>query len=211
MQNTDLKSDTRDAYRRLAPIYRLLENVVFGEKLSLSRQFGLESIGEGSRVLIPGGGDGRVLEHLPDCHVDFVESSESMLARAAKVKSPARITFHHLPFEQFHSGHLYDHVICQYFFDLFSESQLEKIIRQISGISTPETRLHVSDFQINESDNKWWKKRLTSLMYQFFKLATRLKNKELPNIQRVLESEGYELIHSNTWMNGYISAGIWKR
>src|SRR5580693_5673615 len=87
-------------FDRLAPIYRVLEYGAFGHDLERARFCFLEKLRDCRTILVLGEGDGRCLEQLvraaPDAHIDCLDLSPAMLARAeARLPAEAgtRVTF----------------------------------------------------------------------------------------------------------------------
>jgi len=212
MQKVKSRSTEKDAYRHIAPIYGVLEKMVFGRTLSRSRSFGLDVIKDGAKVLIVGGGSGEVLKYLPDCEIDYVESSESMIFRASGKIEDRIVHFHHLPFSEYRSSIQYDHIICQYFMDLFTEQELVGLMQKLERMSADHTRLHVADFCISEQGSeKWWHKPLVKFMYFFFRITTGLKTRDLPAIEEILKRSGYVKVEGRFRMCGLVFSSSWIR
>ena len=212
MQKVKSKPAEKDAYRYIAPIYAWLEKLVFRQILSRSRSFGLDVIQGGAKVLILGGGSGEVLNYLPNCEIDYVESSESMIIRASKKVGDRIVHFQQVPFSKFRSSTAYDHIICQYFLDLFEEEEFNELLEHLDHLSADHTLLHVADFRINNRESgKWWQRGLVKLMYSFFRITTGLKTGDLPAIEHILKRANYVEKEGQSWMKGLVFASVWSR
>lgn len=212
MQKEKYRSTEKDAYKYIAPVYSWLEKIVFGRALSRSRRYGLDKVREGSKVLILGGGSGEVLKYLSDCEIDYVENSESMIFRTSRKVEDQIVHFHHLPFSEYRSSIQYDHIICQYFMDIFEEEELLEIMGHIGQLSAEHTKLHLADFRITaRGSGVWWQKPLVKLMYFFFRITTGLKTRELPSIEEIMKRSGYAEMEGRSWMNGLVFASVWSR
>ena len=75
-------------YNHLAWIYDWLAKIVFGNNQEIAKQAFLTHIPDKAKVLIVGGGTGKIIDYLRDLNkqlvVDFVEPSANMMIRAKK-------------------------------------------------------------------------------------------------------------------------------
>jgi len=212
MQKVKSQSAQQDHYRHIAPIYVWLEKIVFGRTLTRSRSFGLDAIPEGAKVLVVGGGTGEVLNYLPSCEIDYIESSESMIFYASRRVGGQMVHFHHITFSEYRSSVQYDHIVCQYFMDLFKEDELIEILKRVDHLSADHTILHIADFRKPQNGSgSWWQRWLVKLMYFFFRITTKLKTRELPEIEETLKHTGYAEVMERSWMKGLVFASVWSR
>ena len=86
----------------IAPVYDGLATMVFGRAIRKAELHYLSEVREGSKVLVVGGGTGRLLADLlkinPNCQIWYVEASEAMvrIARSNIRKLPnANVHFIH--------------------------------------------------------------------------------------------------------------------
>ena len=76
---------TANSFDRVAPIYDTLARIVFGRSIILAQLFYLKEIPVNARVLILGGGTGKVAHALLQlnntCQIVYVEASVAMLEK----------------------------------------------------------------------------------------------------------------------------------
>lgn len=163
------------SYNRLAPFYDVLSFLVFGDKLNASQAFLTRNIKQGDRVLILGGGTGKLLEFISlPCHVTFVDASSKMIEKARLRKTEAELVYFAMYFEDFVSHEKFDHVFCPYFLDLFDPDSLEGVLFKIKMCLKENAMLHVADFNPIQTSAIYYKV-LMWCMLKFFKFTTGLK------------------------------------
>jgi len=198
-----------DSYKYLAPFYSRIEKLVFGKTLQASREFGFELIKEESRILIVGGGDGRVLKNLPNCRVDYVESSKKMRKLARKIYTQAQINFIDSSIEEETLEGTYNHIFFQYFFDQFNRSEIIEIMEYVSSNISNKTIIHLADFQ--SSNDKYSHSVLIKIMYRFFGFFTGLRTRHLEDFNELFRSLGFIELKRREWKNGLVFATMWER
>jgi tRNA (cmo5U34)-methyltransferase len=198
----------------IAPIYDTLATMVFGRSIRNSQLFYLNEIPKGGRVLILGGGTGWLLADIlrsnPGCEIWYVEASSRMIdiTRSSIDKIPqARVHFIHGTQAQLPLHLMVDVVIANFYFDLFSMSSLEPLLKQLHSIILPNGRLLVADFVKN---NLWWQSALLSAMYVFFRGICKIEASNLPDWQRLLVNYKFEHKCSSGFYGNFIRSVVYE-
>jgi len=196
-------------YDRLAAVYDLLTRIAFAGQLQKAQRYLLTLVPPNGRVLALGGGTGWWLPFLyrqnPGAHITFVEPSEQMLRLAKKYASGnGRVDFvegtqHEIP------PATYDAMVLFCVLDLFNDTDLMLLIRQLKNHDHGKTLWLINDFQ----QTKWWHRYPLSWMYQFFRLTTGLKNKSLPDWKSVLSECRLAEQTSRSFLGDFISSGMY--
>lgn len=198
-------------FDRLAAIYDPLARIVYGRSIVDSQTCFLDCVLPGSRVLILGGGTGWLLRELykqhPDCEVWYIESSARMLQRAIKKGNESgRIHFIH-GCETDIPDVAFDAVITHFVLDLYTEQDLDRLIRQIMSVSKPSVRWLVADFV---NDGRWWQQVMLNLMYKFFQMTCRIRVNVLPNWREAFLRSGLTLVADEKYCNGFIASKLYS-
>lgn len=189
-------------FDRVAGIYDSLARLVFGSTILASQVEFQNEIKASDRVLILGGGTGKLLEHLLECEsIDFVEKSSKMIAKANDCKSIQPINFIECDFLAFESNQAYDVIICPFFLDCFDLKLLEIVLAKIKSFLAPNGKLMVADFDIHKT-NRW----LSKAMHLFFRFTVLLGTEKLLPIRDVITSNGFREDSIITHKKGIFSA-----
>lgn len=171
----------------IAPFYDFLAGLVFGQNIRRATCFFLHKIEEGDRVLVIGGGAGRILTKLPLCgEVTYLERSPKMLALAKARRTNQLVNFVNEDFFNFQTTQTYDFVICPFFLDCFSSASLTEILLRIRTILRKEGHLIVTDFQPGTNS------LLLSFMHFFFRIFASLESRELEDIHHFVVQSGFD-------------------
>lgn len=208
-----MKARGIDDFDAIAPVYDTLATAVFGRSIKKAQQFFLHEIPKDGKVLILGGGTGWLLADLlranPGCEIWYVEASSSMIALAksniAHIKKPL-VYFIYGTQEQVPEHITYDVVIANFYFDLFSESTLEPLLRQLRCVMSSNGKLLVCEFIEN---NKWWQPLLLSAMYLFFRLLCNIEATSLPDWHRQILAAKFEVKESKLFFGNFIWSAMY--
>jgi len=202
---------------RLAPWYRWVEYVAFARALEASRFAFLHRLAGARHILVLGEGDGRALARLlavaPNACVDVYELSGQMIALARqRIANSPRVAF-----EQGDARNCiwppnhYDGVVTFFFLDCFPEAEAAQLVRSIVTAMAPGGLWLVSDFAIPE---RGWQRLhaqvWTWVMYRFFNIATALKTRKLPGIEKLISDAGVQRVASRETRCGLIRSQVWK-
>lgn len=182
------RQDVGSTFDRLARPYRWLEYAAFGRGLLRCRFDLLPWLANAKRVLTVGEGDGRFVAELarrfPEIKVDCVEASGAMIARAqSRLPMGADVTFHQADAREwvFPKGE-YDTVVTCFFLDCFSEETLGELMPRIAKSLQPQGKWLVAEFaKPSRGWAAWHARAWLAAMYFFFRHATRLEARRLPD------------------------------
>lgn len=201
-------------YDSIAGIYDFLGRMVYGNTLFRSQLVWLEHLPRNKRILVLGGGTGRILQPLlaqaqPE-KIVYVEKSLRMLEKS-KRNLPAgyeeTVVFVHgtqadIVHQQF------DIVLTNYFFDQFTWWELARIFLETEKMLVPGGHWLWTDFV---APRKWWQRLLLWLMQVFFRLTTRLPATEIYPLQELFGKRGYASLHQKTFYGGFMASVLFVR
>jgi ubiquinone/menaquinone biosynthesis C-methylase UbiE len=202
----------------LVRIYRALEVLAFGGDLERARFGLLEHLTERRSILILGEGDGRCLARLleiaPLAHIQCVDASPAMLARAeARIAgSPhrGRVTFTHadaLTWE--FPARSYDAVVTLFFLDCFSASETKGLVARIREALRPEAGWLFADFTVPERGVARLRARLwLAGLYAFFRWQTGLRTNVLPPSETLIQQAGFTAQDTRAYQWGLLRS-VW--
>jgi ubiquinone/menaquinone biosynthesis C-methylase UbiE len=208
------------SFDSVAPWYRTLETIAFGNALQNARLACLDAIDRPSRVLIVGEGNGRFLFELrkrhPGVEIDCVDSSERMLSLARQrlesgdtkgVRFLQRDLLAWTP-----EAARYDLIVTHFFLDCFPEAHLAEIVRKLSQAATPAANWLLADFRIPAKGfarvraQAW-----LAVMYRFFKYAAGIEARDLVDPSPLLVAENFNLAQEHLLRGGILKSQLWRR
>jgi ubiquinone/menaquinone biosynthesis C-methylase UbiE len=207
------------SFDSVAPWYRALETIAFGNGLQRARLACLDEIAAPRRVLIVGEGNGRFLFELrrrhPGVQIDCVDASQRMLSLARRRfrASPDDVRFLQRDLLTWtpDAAH-YDLVVTHFFLDCFPEGQLPGIVSKLAEAATPEAIWLLADFRIpaqgfaNVRARAW-----VAVMYQFFRSVAGIEARELVDPSPFLRSENFVLAQEHLLRGGLLKSQLWRR
>jgi ubiquinone/menaquinone biosynthesis C-methylase UbiE len=197
----------RNDYNLIADIYDIGVSILFGKEVYHSYIEHLDHVKASDKVLIVGGGSGRLLASVSQAaEIDYIELSGRMI-KQAKEKRSTNIRFHQLDFSDFASDQKYDWVIFPYFLDLFTIAEIKGFLTKSNGLLKPKGQLIVSDFDLPRSS---WHKGLIAFSIMILRLIVSLRITNLAPILDILEAEGYQSKDKKVWANGFIFSAIFR-
>jgi ubiquinone/menaquinone biosynthesis C-methylase UbiE len=206
----------------LAPHYRWLESIVFGNALQEARTCWISNIPRPKRTLLLGEGNGRFLCELlrvhPKIDVDCLDASERMLqlarARLERLcpESCRSVRFLHCNVLDWSSSDSYDLVVTHFFLDCFERKELESVIAKIARVARENATWLIADFTIPRgtfarAHAMLWLKT----MYAFFRVSAQLNTKRLIDSRRYVESVGFARISTRVFRWRMLQADIYAR
>jgi len=211
------------SFDALAPWYRTLETITFGNALQRARIAFLSEIGSPARALIVGEGNGRFLLELLREHgsveVDCVDASERMLQLAEqrlKERLPndlARVRFlQHDITSWLPAAGGYDLVVTHFFFDCFPPVQVADIVRKLSRAATRDAFWLLADFRVpTEGFDRLRARAWLATMYAFFRAAAGIEARQLVDPSPFLRAAGFALKRQNLFRHGMLKSELWRR
>jgi SAM-dependent methyltransferase len=206
----------------IAPWYRTLERIAFGDALQRCRVACLGEIITPRRALIVGEGDGRflceLLQRYPDIEVDCIDASRRMLQLARKRVEDAfgnrgeRVYFSHEDITSWSPPeNRYDLVVTHFFLDCFAERELAAVVRKLAQATTREAAWLLADFCIPERGFARFRARVwLAFMYRFFRLTTRIDAMKLMDPTALIRGEGFTLYRQRTFQQGMLMSALWR-
>ncbi len=209
------------SFDALAPWYRALETMAFGNALQRARVAWLGEISSPRRALIVGEGNGRFLSELlrihPAVEVDCVDSSERMLALARQNLGPG-IANHSIHFLQADIRSwtppevAYDLIVTHFLLDCFPEDQVANVVARLSGSATTNANWLLADFrQPSGNLGRLHARAWLFAMYQFFRFTARIEARELVDPSPFIPRYGFVLQGQRLFRGGMLKSEIWRR
>jgi ubiquinone/menaquinone biosynthesis C-methylase UbiE len=192
----------------VAPHYRWLETIVFGNALQRARTRWIGTIARPKRTLILGEGDGRFLCELvcayPMIDVDCIDASEAMLqlarARLRRMhpESFSRVHFFREDILKWSPQQSYDLLVTHFFLDCFPGKELQAIIAKLASAAEPGAVWLIADFTIPRKRFARAHARLwLRMMYTFFRATAGIGAKELVDPIPYLDGHGFTRASEN--------------
>lgn len=206
-------------YDRLAGCYRLLETLAFGRALERARFRHFDFLRDRKRILLLGDGDGRGLalacRLAPGAHIDSLDSSGGMLARAARRLKPeerqrvrliqADALTHAFP------PNTYDAVTTLFFLDCFPAEHVGSLIARLRPALTADVLWLHADFALPPAG--WARLRARvwlTVMFAFFRWQTGLTIRALPPSESQIEAAGFHRIAHASWQRGFLVSAVYS-
>ena len=146
------------SFDAVAPWYRTLETIAFGNALQRARVACLGEIGSPRRALIVGEGNGRflaaLLQRQPLIKIDCIDSSQRMLelARQSVLRiAPdeiGRVTFFLADVISWAPNDSYDLIVTHFLLDCFGTQQVASIVAKLAQAAAPTATWLLADFRV---------------------------------------------------------------
>jgi ubiquinone/menaquinone biosynthesis C-methylase UbiE len=210
------------SFDAIAPWYRTLETIAFGNALQRARVACLDEIGLPIRALIVGEGDGRFLSDLlrthPEIEVDCVDASARMLRLAqqrVERESPrrlGRVRFLHQDITSWEPGPAtYDLIVTHFFLDCFPEKQVAEIVMKLRGGATENAIWLLADFRLPPNGfARLRAKTWLALMYRFFRYTAGIEANELVDPSPFLRAAGFVPVRQRIFRSGILKSEAWR-
>lgn len=193
-------------FNLIAPVYDALVRLVFGNTLYQASTELSSSVPPGARVLVLGGGAGKLLPHLKRCQVVYLEKSSGMLEIARRRELIGEVEFVEVDFLTWNTDQQFDVVVCPFFLDVFTFENLKLALAKIKPMLHEEGQVMVTDFQIT---GKRHHTLLVKIMHIFFRLTAKLESRQLLPIRAVMKEEGYAEQKQTTYLNGLLFSALY--
>jgi len=211
------------SFDTLAPWYRTLEWIAFGDDLQRCRIACLGEVVAPRRALIVGEGYGRFLCELlrvhPEIEIDCIDASQRMLQLARKRlerELPGRVPcvrFLHQDLTWWIvPEHRYDLVVTHFFLDCFAEAQLAAIVRKLAQATSENANWLLADFCVPPKGFARFRARAwLAVMYRFFRLTAGIEARQLIDPTPFLLGEGFALAQHHVFRKGMLKSELWRR
>ncbi|HNA80277.1 MAG TPA: class I SAM-dependent methyltransferase [Turneriella sp.] len=206
MQVRDAESARQRAgFDRLARFYDALLFLTSGNALHASQVDCLARIAAKSRILLVGGGTGRLAAKIArelaperllcvDLSTKMCESTERHLRKVPGC--PSEVV--QADIRNFMPEGRFDVVMTPYLLDVFSAAELPDVVRRLEGMLERHGVWLVADFTHPDCFNgprRMLQKAVLALLYWFFRLTCSISARQLPDIDSVLFAHGFR----KTW------------
>ncbi len=206
----------------IAPWYRTLETIAFGDDLQRARVAWLGAIGTPRRALIIGEGNGRFLCELlrahPTIEVDCVDSSRRMLELArqrVERRSPAdasRVRFVQSDIAFWAAESEYDLIVTHFLLDCFPGDQIANVVTTLSQSTAADAVWLLADFCIAATGVRRLHSRIwLAIMYRFFRCTAKIEARELVDPSPFLRGAGFALTGQRFFRLAMLKSELWQR
>jgi ubiquinone/menaquinone biosynthesis C-methylase UbiE len=205
------------SFDRVAPHYRWLETVAFGQQLQQARIAFVRQLDAPRRALVVGEGNGRFLAALLREHravrVDCVEASGRMIVLArTELDDESRVDFIHADIQALAlPDQSYDLIVTHFFLDCFTKETLAAVIAKLANSAAPQAQWLVADFC---EPGKGWRhlraRLLIAMMYLFFRILAGIEAHRLFNYRPFLQAQGFILTRETLSPNEMIRSELWR-
>lgn len=194
---------------------------MFGKRLHQARTALLSELGQVKTALVFGDGNGRFLKDLcseqPHCNVTSVDHSKAMLhrqrERLAQLGKDNPVEFLHVDALQYEppSGS-FDLLVCCYFLDCFTESQLNRCLPIWLGALKGNGTLYFVDFQRPKSPLRRFYSDVRLLMiHQLFRRWTNHPSRKLLNLCEIIEMHGMQMTAEASHLDSMCVCRLYKK
>jgi ubiquinone/menaquinone biosynthesis C-methylase UbiE len=186
----------------IAPHYRALETITFGNALQRARILHLDKLDRPKRALVLGEGNGRFLCELlradPEIRIDCLDASARMLriararVRRAFPKSLSHVRFLEEDIVSWSPSDSYDLVVTHFFLDCFEADEVRAIVEKSARAATSDAVWLLADFTLPDGKlarrhAKLW----LCAMYGFFRATANLRANRLIDPTPYLRANGF--------------------
>lgn len=195
-------------FNRIASLYDFLKRLVFGIQLDRATNHSLNQIPSNSRILIIGGGTGKILQNFNSTHqIKYLEFSTTMLKKAEQLNTKAKVDFIQADILDWRTDEKFDFIITPFVLDCFSEDQLNLMFFKLKNILYSEGKW----IQIDFYPKNFIHQLLIKIMYVFFNLMVDLKIKNLADFDLLFEKHHFILERKALFYHSMIESKIYHQ
>lgn len=201
-------------YDNAAWFYDRLAALVFGDSLNRAQRSLLHYVPANAKILIAGGGTGKILEQLALVHpsglqITYVEISENMTAIARKrAAGDNQVEFIIAPVEEVNLARDYDVIITPFLLDNFDGATLRHLFDHLNNALGSGSIWINTDFQLT---GKWWQSVLLKTMIVFFKILCGVETNGLPDTGSLFKAAGYKVIEEQAFYGEFVGSRVYRR
>jgi ubiquinone/menaquinone biosynthesis C-methylase UbiE len=200
-------------YNNSASFYDSLSRLVYGDTLVKAQIHFLTHIPAYAKVLIIGGGTGRILEEITKLYpsglsITYVEIAEKMVALSRKRNTgDNKVAFINQAVENV-SLPQHDVVITPFLFDNYKDKNLPATFKHIDSMLKRGGLWLNTDFQ---QTGKWWQYVLLKSMLLFFKVLCGVESWCLPDAAKQFSHSGYQLKQKKTFFKEFVVSTVYLK
>lgn len=206
------------SFDRVAPHYRWLETVAFGQQLQRARLAFVRQLAAPRRALVVGEGNGRFLAALLRAdravRVDCVDASGRMIVLArTELDDESRVNFIQADIQavELVAQH-YDLIVTHFFLDCFTKETLAAVIAKLASSAAPQAQWLVADFcQPGQGWRSLRARLLIAAMYLFFRVLAGIEARCLVDYRPFLQAQGFVLARETLSRDEMIRSELWRR
>jgi ubiquinone/menaquinone biosynthesis C-methylase UbiE len=201
-------------YNNSAWFYDRLSALVYGKALIKAQVWLLKFITPGSKILLVGGGTGRILEEIVKIHpsglqITYVEIAPKMIELSKeKNYGDNAVVFINDAIENVNLADDFDIVFTPFLFDNFTEENFQKLFTHIHQRLKNGGLWLNADFQLT---GKWWQHILLRFMFIFFRLVCGIEGNKLPDIKKCFADHGYRLMDEKVFYGEFILSSAYLK
>ena len=203
----------------IAPFYRALESVVFGNALQRARTAFISELSKCRHALLVGEGNGRFLSELVatnrEVRVTCVEQRAVMIELARQriydLKQNARVHFIDADIRDLELSPEFDLIVTNFFLDCFDETEMPLVVVKLAAAAATDARWIVTEFAIPRRGFVGiWSGALVSAMYFFFRAVTRISASRLPDYKSALGQHGFRIADARSFVFGVVRVELFE-
>jgi tRNA (cmo5U34)-methyltransferase len=200
-------------YDKIAVVYDRLTTIVFGKSMAEAQKFFLPEIKPGSKILIIGGGTGKILEQIDTLKIGvsiwYIDASQRMIELAKKrVLRNDNVVFIHGTEESIPDEIHFDFIITNFYLDLFPTAEVQNLTIKFRRCLTSEGKWIVTDFI---EDERMFTRGLLALMYAFFWLINAISVSSLPSWIECIRGNGFYCVAEKRFYKGFIKTVLYSK
>jgi ubiquinone/menaquinone biosynthesis C-methylase UbiE len=202
-------------FDRLAPFYDFVVWVVFGKRLSRFADAAISSLHHSKNCLIVGGGSGEIIRQCFDHAISeqyfYAELSTKMIERTKsrfKDEELSKIQFGN-DWESLIGSDKLDLVIFPFVLDCLTENSASKLLKTLRPKLNTNAQILIIDFRELKAKGSFTrnlKNAFIRMLYFFFRFATGIEARSLPNTNRVMIDTGFQVTASKSILDDWITA-----
>lgn len=207
------------SFDAIAPWYRTLETIAFGNALQRARLACLDEIESPRRALIVGEGNGRFLSEFLHRHagteIDCIDASERML-RLAQLRvgeKATRVRFLQREISSWSPPAAeYDLIVTHFFLDCFPEDELRAVTGKLANAATAKATWLIADFSLPARGfPRLHARAWLAVMYRFFRSVAAIEARQLTDPSPFLRSKSFVLVQEHRLRQGMLKSQLWRR
>jgi ubiquinone/menaquinone biosynthesis C-methylase UbiE len=208
-------------FDRVAPFYRSVETIAFGNALQRARIRWLRAIPSPGRALIVGEGNGRFVSELlklhPGVEIDCVDASAAMLKLAGACLAqdsvtPPAVRFLQRDVREWTTTERYDLIVTHFVLDCFEAVEVKMVVEKLARVATADATWLLADFTAPQSTfARMHAKAWLRAMYFFFRLTAGLRTIELVDPTADLTAQDFTCRARELSRFGMLKSELWSR